>query len=122
MVEHEQYFRRYAVVIGVNQYRSLFELAAMSREDEVGQGLHEWMTWMDQICHLLSLQPYMLFFKADALVLTQHRGATFAYHAVTLAQGGRDVTNLEARRFTSTQLATNAGEGLIEKGANEIWL
>ncbi|MNE16141.1 hypothetical protein D3C80_1090780 [compost metagenome] len=82
VVNHEQHLRLNAVVIGINENRALLELTAMCREDQVGAGHHQRMARMNEVGHRFAMQTHMLLFKADALVLLQHRRTAFADHTI----------------------------------------
>ncbi|MNZ54650.1 hypothetical protein D3C78_725570 [compost metagenome] len=122
VVDHEQHFRRGAVVVGVDQHRALLEFAAVGREDQVCGGHHQRVAGVDQVGHWLAVQTDMLLLEADAFVLLEHRRAGFADHSVTLAQSRRHMADLVAPGFAGTHLATQSGEGLGKEGADEVGL
>lgn len=94
VIYHEQHFGFSTVIVGVNQYRPLFQLAAMSRQDQVSGRSHQWMVGMDKIGHGFTRHTHPLFFKADALVLLQYRSAGFSHNAIVFSNRCRDVTDL----------------------------
>lgn len=65
----------------------------------------------------------VLLLEADALIAAQHRVGVAAIPprdlAVSLADDGGDVSDLEAARLAGPQLATQGREGLVEEGTDE---
>lgn len=87
----------------------------MGRQDQIRGGLHQRVTWVNQVGHRLAMQTHLLLLEANAFVLFKHRGAGFADDAITFAQGRRNMADFVPSWLAGTQLSTQAGEGFSKK-------
>ncbi len=67
VVDHEQDARLGAVVVGVDQNGTLFQLGAVDREDQVGGGIRQRLDRMEQVGYGLASVPKVTPDPADSV-------------------------------------------------------